>query len=155
MPVAPRLSRAIQIRQAALIVLKSEGQYVPEEHPRFRRIWRRRVRLSRETPFGPIEISHTLPTPEFKQHWLTVVREARPAGSNFSVRRNLPFGLDIWRDNKVTNLEWDRSGDVVHLVSFGRRRPWEEVLLEREAESRSSRDPRLTAAGVLSTTRYH
>jgi hypothetical protein len=58
------------------------------------------------------------------------VREGAPAFSDAMAEHTasemLPYGLDVWRDQKVLSLQWD--ADRIAVISF-QRGPWEEQAL--------------------------
>jgi hypothetical protein len=80
------------------------------------------IEISYRTPFQPDDQS--------KQKYLAALY-------GIPLRKNLPYGLDIWAPKKVLNIEWNDRGKI-ELVSF-RPGEWEAELIaaaQTEAERR-------------------
>ena len=50
-----------------------------------------------------------------------------------------PWGLDIWADKKVLNIEWDDRKDITELVTL-KRGDWEQTVLSWAAEENTADD---------------
>lgn len=112
--MAPRVKAAIEVRNAALWILKRFGEFqeIQGSYPHLR--WSE----------GNLIISHRTPFQRMIRAGGSY--EAALAGQS---PLNLRYGLDIWDRavGKVLNVEWDDDGKV-ELVSF-RRGDWEAQIL--------------------------
>ena len=111
-----RLSDALAIKEAALIILKARGSRQPSQSDGSS--WKGNgVSIVLRTPF------QRLPELDGRVIKQAVLYGLRPT-------KNLPYGLDIWElgRGKVLNLEWALNGRP-ELVSF-KRGDWERKVLE-------------------------
>ena len=114
--------RAIQLRDLALEIIASDGRW--EAHTdKAGRTWRSLTyrgqgwSIGYRSPFQPRPGAS-----ESMKYAAALLKIER--------RDNLPFGLDIWAPNKVLNIEWDESGNIV-VVSY-KPGMWEEALEQWE-----------------------
>jgi hypothetical protein len=118
MTKSTKLARALLSRDAALAVLRRMG------------VWETiAVRGARDMKFlsariGSLQISYRTPFQGMPQ--AADALKYRAAQHDLTVPQNLPYGLDVWANKKVLNIEWDDQGNVA-LVSL-RPGAWEAEL---------------------------
>jgi hypothetical protein len=118
MKKSAKLARALALRDAAITVVRHIGVW--ETIP---------VRGARDMKFlcariGSLQISYRTPFQQMPQAANAV--KYRAAQHSLTVPRSLPYGLDVWANKKVLNVEWDDQGNVA-LVSL-RPGAWEAEL---------------------------
>jgi hypothetical protein len=95
--------RAVQLRDLALRVIKARGTWPSfGGGPRlltFNDVGLSGLSISYRTPFQRLP-----PPPEFLKY--LAARDGKTAS------KNLPYGLDVWQDRKVLNVEWSDNGRV-------------------------------------------
>ena len=126
-----RLEAASRIRDAAVKKIQAEGQL--EETGNFGPVLQWRAPDWRE---GGIHIIHRTPFQRIPKP----SAKYRKAVVEYGLERSknlLPYGLDIWCDRKVFNIEWNDAGEV-RLVSF-KRGSWEETVLSWGEEQPAAR----------------
>jgi hypothetical protein len=104
-----RRERAIELRNMALAVLRACGGRT-EAHAAGRKLNlvgfdRGGLKILYRTPF------QKLPKASERVKYFAALHGVRNGGEN------LPYGLDIWRNGKVLNIEWADDGRV-ELVSY-------------------------------------
>jgi hypothetical protein len=100
-----RLSHALELRDAALTIIKRIG------------IWNRTARDTRHLSAHANSFEIFYRTPFQRMPQVNNALKYRAAQLGLTAPKNLPYGLDIWAPNKVMNIEWDDKGNV-ELVSF-------------------------------------
>lgn len=117
----PKELRAIALRGSAVNLISRFGRPLPSMSPN------RTIRSVVEVPFGrddSILISLSLADPQ-----VTEIVEANPSVFPHFMK----YGLDVWADRKVFNLEWDDRG-TIDIVNFTRG-PWEDLLIALDPEA--------------------
>ena len=115
--MTPKQQRALQLRDAALTILRDKGVWkensVQQRMQRFRGFEGGSISITLRTPF------QKMPEQTNIMKYVGALLDAKPA---------YPYGIDIWYNRKkVMNLEWDADGqfDVVSLHNG----LWEEEVL--------------------------
>lgn len=116
-----RIKRALQIRHAALEVIRAQGTMSEVQGLPGR---------SAEANLGTLQMGYRTPFQRLPASSASVkYARALIAQRGHKVSRNLDYGLDVWNaGRKVLNLEWSLDDREVQIVSF-KRGPWEEILL--------------------------
>jgi len=121
--------RAIELRDRAIILLKTKGSWaalsgaVDTDAVRALTYKTARRHIVLRTPFQKLPWS------------LTGAQKYAAAQNEVTLGQNLPYGLDIWAGRKVLNIEWD-LGSVIEVVSY-KPGDWErdlEALLDDGGE---------------------
>ena len=113
--------RAIALRSSAVNLISRFGRPMPYANPN------RAICSAVAVPFGrddSIHILLSLADPQIME-----IVEANPSVFPHFMR----YGLDIWADRKVFNLEWDDHG-TIDIVNFTRG-PWEDLLVALSPEA--------------------
>ncbi len=108
--------RAIQLRNLALELITARGTWVPMSGGSHL--------LAFDDALSGLSISCRTPFHHVPQPPEYVKYVAAPDG--YTRSRNLPYGLDVWWNNKVLNIEWSDDGRV-DVVSY-RAGQWERDL---------------------------
>ena len=117
-----RQQQAVKIREAALIILKTAGEWSIIDGPHGRR--RREVTAR----VGHFEISHDTPFTGGAMGNYDRRFRAFAAGFGLSCPDNKGYGLNIWDiHKKVANLSWN-DGAKITIVSL-RPGPWQQELI--------------------------
>ncbi len=111
-----KLARAAKLRDAAIAIVRRYGTWETDGSGALKIMGARidRIQIIYRTPF------QSLPDDQSRQKYLAALH-------GIPLRRNLPYGLDIWTPKKVLNIEWDDRGRI-QLVSF-RPGQWETELI--------------------------
>lgn len=118
-----KIDDALRIRNAALFKIGVEGAFenTPNIGPRV--TWTTLARLCPQ-----IHMDLRLPAPVSLIYSDADGNERRKIGFPSPSPLNLPWGLDIWTEKKVLNIEWNAYTREVEIVSF-RRGSWEKEIL--------------------------
>jgi hypothetical protein len=99
-----KLARARELRDAAVALAQHFGVWETASNIKFLSARVATLRISYRTPF------QRTPGPGDQLKLLGAVH-------GLGVPKNMDYGLDVWAQKKVMNVEWNSAGDFV-LVSF-------------------------------------
>lgn len=122
---SPRTMRAIELRDAAMIVLREKMEMIQV---------RRLPGKMASATIGHFAMSYRTPFQRLPASSAEVkYASALLTQKGYESKKTLPYGLDIWDHNKkVFSFQWAIDDQALEIISF-KRGPWETHFLASAA----------------------